>query len=129
MNTKGIVLAIVTFIITFGLIRYFSSESSQTIDLEFKFNHPAKIELTEGIAYTLDNSEGPKKDLSFRCDPKTGIGYFSIKSKDIAWGSSHCQDMVGAVIEVEEGKKPFVNLKVKKINNQIFYLVERNQAI
>lgn len=129
MNIKGIVLAFITFIITFGLIRYFTSGQSQTIDFEFKFHHPTKIEIPDGVAYTLDNEQGPEKDLSFRCNPKTGEGYFSIKSKDLAWGSSHCQDMVGAVTEVEEGKKPFVILKIKKTSNQLYYLVERNQAI
>lgn len=129
MNTKGIILAVITFILTFGIIRYFTSGSATTIDLEFKFHHPTKIEIPDGVAYTLDSYQGQEKELSFRCNPKTGEGYFSIKSKDIAWGSSHCQDMVGAVTEVEEGKKPFVILKLKKINNQIYYLVERNQPI
>jgi hypothetical protein len=129
MKTNGFVMALGAFFLTLMGIAfvYFSGGPSEHT---LKLNHPMKMEFDQGLAYSMDNMEGPiEKDFTFRCDLKTGEGYFSLKSKNLAWGSTHCQDMVGAVTEIEEGKKTFALIMVKEIDKRIYYRVERNLSL
>jgi hypothetical protein len=129
MKNNGLILALSAFFITLALIFFLFFRKSAT-EHTLKLNHPSKIEFEQIVAYTLDNMEDRiSKDFTFRCDPKTGEGYFSLKSKNLAWSSTHCQDMIGAVSEIEEGKKPFALLMVKEIDKRIYYRVERNLSL
>jgi hypothetical protein len=129
MKNNGIILAIGAFVLTLGIFLVFYYGSSGSSEAVLQFKNPAKIEAQGELAYSLDNVDGTAKDLTFRCNPKTGEGYFSLKSKNYTWVSSHCQDMVGAVTEIEEGKQPVVILKLSESNNKVFYQVQRNQGL
>ena len=126
-NSSGILYGAGAFIITLGLIFFISRGGESQEEYEVKLHHPQKLENPEGVAYTLDTVDGPAKDFSFRCNPTTGEGFFSLKSKSLSWTSSHCQDMVGGVKDVEDGKKPEATVRIKTTGNQIFYQVQRNQ--
>jgi hypothetical protein len=127
MRNNPFILAPIAFIVTLSVIIYFSTRGSSVQEWEFKLQNPMALTTTEETAYTLDNISGIEKDLTFRCNTKTGEGYFSLKSEELSWKSSHCQDMVGAVKEIEERKKEFALLKVQKIDGQVVYQVQRNQ--
>ena len=129
MKNNGIILAIGAFVLTLGIFLVFYYGSSGSSEAVLQFKNPVKIEAQGELAYSLDNVDGTLKDLTFRCNPKTGEGYFSLKSKNYTWVSSHCQDMVGAVTEIEEGKQPVVILKLSESNNKVFYQVQRNQGL
>lgn len=129
MKNNGIILAIGAFVLTLGIFLVFYYGSSGSSEAVLQFKNPAKIEAQGELAYSLDNVDGTAKDLTFRCNPKTGEGYFSLKSKNYTWVSSHCQDMVGAVTEIEEGKQPVAILKLSESNNKVFYQVQRNQGL
>ncbi len=129
MKNNGIILAIGAFVLTLGIFLFFYYGSSGSSVAVLQFKNPVKIEAQGELAYSLDNVDGSAKDLTFRCNPKTGEGYFSLKSKNYTWVSSHCQDMVGAVTEIEEGKQPVAILKLSESNNKVFYQVQRNQDL
>lgn len=129
MKNNGILLALGAFIVTLGIIFFVFFGNTGTSEVVLQFTNPVKIEAAGELAYSLDNTEGTAKDLTFRCNPKTGEGYFSLKSKNYTWISSHCQDMVGAVTEIEEGKQKVAVLKLTESENKIFYQVQRNQNL
>lgn len=131
MNTKnssGLLYGAIAFATTLGLIFYFTrSSSSPGTEYIVKFHHPQKIEVPDTIAYTMDTVDGAAKDFVFRCNPTTGEGFFNLKSKNLTWASSHCQDMVGGVKDIEDGKKKSATVRIKKEANQVSYQVERNK--
>jgi hypothetical protein len=129
MKNNGIILALAAFILTLGIFLFFYYGTSGKSEMVLQFNNPMKIEAENELAFTLDNTDGNAKDLTFRCNPNTGEGYFSLKSKNLTWASSHCQDMVGAVTEIQEGKQPVAVLKITEAENKIFYQVQRNQKL
>ena len=123
---SGPVIAALTFVVTLTLVGLFLASSSTEKELTLTFNNPVKIEAPDVVAYSLDLVDGQARDLTFRCNTSTGEGYFSLKSKDLTWASSHCQDMVGAVRDIEEKKKPSATITVTKASNQVVYRVQRN---
>jgi hypothetical protein len=126
MKKNAIILGIVTFLL---ILSYLIIQNNKQ-DLTIKLNRPVKMEVAQGVAYSLDNMEGPiSEDFTFRCDPNSGEGYFSLKSKNLVWSSTHCQDMVGAVSEILENKKPFAVIMIKEVDKRIFYRVQRNQSL
>lgn len=125
-SNKGILLAAIGFFVTAMLFAVLFRGSSSNAEHAMKFNNPVKIPNPDLLAYTLDAIDGEAKDLTFRCNPQTGEGYFSLKSKSLSWASSHCQDMVGAVKDIEDGKKPHASVTIKESGNEVFYQVIRN---
>lgn len=124
-NGKGLLYAASAFLATAGL--FFFLFRGGSAEHELKFHNPQKLEAPDGVAYTLDRVDGEAKDLTFRCNPTTGEGYFNLKSKTLSWASSHCQDMVGAVKDIEDKKKSHAIVRIKEANNQVFYQVQRNK--
>lgn len=123
---SGPVLAILTFIITLVGLVWFNQRSASAKEYLLSFNNPQKIENPDLIAYTLDQINGEAANLTFRCNPSTGEGYFSLKTQNLAWSSSHCQDMVGAVKDIEEKKKTEAVVNLTVVENQVSYQVVRN---
>lgn len=128
MKSNSILLALGAFIITLGLFFFFFYGQTESSEVVIKFRAPVKLETQGELAYSLDNVDGTAKDLTFRCNPKTGEGYFSLKSKNYTWVSSHCQDMIGAVTEIEEGKQQVAVLKISESSGKVIYQVQRNQT-
>jgi len=126
-NTSGLLYGAGAFVGTLIIIFFIFNQGSSSSEFEMQFHHPQKIENPDGVGYTLDTVGGPEKDLTFRCNPTTGEGYFSLKSKSLSWASSHCQDMVGGVKDVEDGKKPHATVKFTLAEKQVVYRVERNK--
>ena len=125
--TSGPVLGGIAFIITLAGFFLFSQRTSSSKEYLLSFNNPQKIENPDLIAYTLDQINGQAGNLTFRCNPTTGEGYFSLKSEDLVWSSSHCQDMVGAVRDIEENKNPNAVVNLTVVDKQVSYRVVRNQ--
>lgn len=130
MNTlkSGPVLGALAFVLTLVGFYLFSQRTSSTKEYLLSFNNPQKIENPDLLAYTLDQINGPANNLTFRCNPTTGEGYFSLQSENLVWSSSHCQDMVGAVKDIEEKKKPNAVVNLTVVDKQVSYRVVRNQA-
>lgn len=123
---SGPVLAILTFFFTLIGLVWFNHRTSSSQEFTFFLKNPQKIETPDLVAYTLDRVDGPAKDLTFRCNITTGEGYFSLKSEGLSWASSHCQDMVGAVKDIEEKKKTEAVVHVVIAEQQVSYQVKRN---
>lgn len=123
---SGPVLALIAFVATIFVFAFFFGGVKIEKDVNYKFNNPQKIAHPELQVYTLDLVGGPQKDLTFRCNPATGEGYFSLNSQNLAWASTHCQDMIGAVRDIEENKKNHAIMNIRTVDNQVIYQVERN---